>query len=115
MVTTGSQSSYSGTGGQLNCRYEPDGVKFEDYEAHGVAEYWLVDPDARFVEQYVRDDDGFRLVLKSGSGEVTSATSATIAGFSVPIRAVFDSSENLVTLRRLLAPEGNPAKNAPQR
>jgi Uma2 family endonuclease len=81
------------------------GVKFEDFQAHGVAEYWIVDPDAEFVEQYVRRDDGFQLVLKSGSGEITSSA---IAGFSIPIRAIFDPAENLVALRRLLAPENNP-------
>jgi Uma2 family endonuclease len=26
------------------------GVKFEVYQKHGVGEYWLVDPEAKFVE-----------------------------------------------------------------
>jgi Uma2 family endonuclease len=29
------------------------GIKFLDYAAHGVAEYWLVDPQAKIIEQYV--------------------------------------------------------------
>ena len=29
------------------------GIKFEDYAAHGVSEYWIVDPDAETIEQYL--------------------------------------------------------------
>ena len=75
------------------------GVKFEDFEAHGVAEYWIVDADAEIVEQYVRRGDRFHLALKSGSGEIASPT---VAGFRIPIRAIFDPAENLATLRRFM-------------
>ncbi|MCU0871687.1 MAG: Uma2 family endonuclease [Pirellulaceae bacterium] len=75
------------------------GVKFEDFEAHGVAEYWIVDADAEIVEQYLRRGDRFHLVLKSGSGEIASPT---VAGFRIPIRAIFDPAENLATLRRYM-------------
>ena len=75
------------------------GVKFEDFELHGVAEYWIVDADAEIVEQYVRSGNRFRLAVKSGSGEITSPT---VAGFRIPIRAIFDPAENLAALRRLM-------------
>jgi Uma2 family endonuclease len=29
------------------------GIKFEDYAAHGVREYWLVDPEGETLEQYL--------------------------------------------------------------
>jgi Uma2 family endonuclease len=29
------------------------GIKKEDYASHGALEYWLVDPEQRFVEQYL--------------------------------------------------------------
>jgi Uma2 family endonuclease len=75
------------------------GVKFEDFEAHGVGEYWIVDAVAEIVEQYVIENGSFRLLLKSGSGEIVSRL---ISGFRIPIRAIFDSAENLSTLKRLL-------------
>jgi Uma2 family endonuclease len=75
------------------------GVKFEDYEAHGVREYWIVDAEAESVEQYVLEEGAFQLLLKSGSGEIASRV---IPGFQIPIRAIFDSATNLETLRRLL-------------
>ncbi len=35
------------------------GVKFEMYEQHGVREYWMVDPDANYVEIYRLEGDKF--------------------------------------------------------
>lgn len=76
------------------------GVKFRDYEAHGVAEYWLVDAEAETLEQHVLRDGAYSLELKSGNGTVRSRV---VAGFEIPIRALFDPAENLAALRALLA------------
>jgi Uma2 family endonuclease len=35
------------------------GTKFELYEKHGVREYWLVEPEAQFVEVYVLREGRF--------------------------------------------------------
>lgn len=76
------------------------GVKFRDYEAHGVREYWLVDPDAETLEQYLLRDGAYSLEVKSGNGRVRSRA---VTGFEVPIRALFDPTENLAALRALLS------------
>lgn len=75
------------------------GVKLKDYAAHGVAEYWLIDPDAEMVEQYVAHGSTYELQLKSGSGDVASTV---IEGFRIPIRALLDEQENLRVLRSVL-------------
>ncbi|MBC8112778.1 MAG: Uma2 family endonuclease [Candidatus Saccharimonas sp.] len=75
------------------------GVKFDDYEAHGVGEYWIVDAEAETVEQYAIEGDRFQLLLKSGSGEIASRV---VSNFRIPIRAMFDDRENIEALRRLL-------------
>lgn len=77
------------------------GVKFEDYEAHGVQEYWLIDltEGREAVEQYVLEEASFQLRLKSGSGEVASQI---IPNFRIPIRAIFDTKENLAALKTML-------------
>ena len=75
------------------------GVKFEDYAAHGVTEYWIVDPEAETVEQYVLDGERYALRMKSGSGELASVA---VAGFEIPVRTFFDDAENLRMLRQLL-------------
>ncbi|MEA3209577.1 MAG: hypothetical protein QOE70_2634 [Chthoniobacter sp.] len=76
------------------------GVKFRDFEAHGVGEYWLVDPERELLEQYLPRAGAYELALKSGSGEVASAV---VPGFRIPIRALFDDAENLRVLRAILA------------
>ena len=77
------------------------GQKFEDYEAHGVVEYWIVDPLLGILEQYVARDGKYRLLQKSGSGEIRSAV---VAGFVIPVRALFDANVKLLTARELLGP-----------
>ena len=76
------------------------GVKFQDYEAHGVREYWIIDAEEEWVEQYVEKEGRFELRLKSGSGEIASTV---IEGFCVPVKALFDSKESLRVMQTLLA------------
>lgn len=76
------------------------GIKFEDYAAHGVAEYWLVDPEIETVEQYVLQDDHYELLLKVKSGNLTSEI---IGGFKIPVEAIFDSKVKNQVLAQLLA------------
>lgn len=77
------------------------GVKFQDYDAHEVGEYWMVDPEHETVKQYVREtpDSRFVLALKSGSGEIASRV---IAGLRIPIHAIFAQAENMATMKRLV-------------
>lgn len=77
------------------------GVKFEDYEAHGVREYWIIDPTEgrETIEQYVLEGGAFQLRLKSGSGEIASQV---IPNFRIPIRTIFDTKENLAALKAML-------------
>ncbi len=75
------------------------GVKFEDYAAHGVAEYWLIDPDAQTVEQYALDGGRYALRIKAASGEIESGA---VEGFAIPVRALFDNTASLDTLRRIV-------------
>ena len=74
-------------------------IKFGDYAAHGVKEYWIVDPDKEVLEQYLLSGTVFELAQKSTSGTVKSPV---VEGFEVPVRAIFDNGENLRTLQSLL-------------
>jgi Uma2 family endonuclease len=71
------------------------GIKFTDYAAHGVLEYWLIDPESESVEQYVIKNDAYKLQVKSGTGLVTSVA---IPGFEIPVRSIFEQKQNLSVL-----------------
>jgi Uma2 family endonuclease len=79
------------------------GIKFEDYAAHGVREYWLVDPEDQTVEQYVLpsfDANAYHLLTKLREGSIHSEV---VGGFTIPLLAIFDPAENLAILQKLLA------------
>jgi Uma2 family endonuclease len=45
------------------------GYKFDLYQRHGTREYWLVDPEAQYVEVHVRVDDRFQRLNVYGPDE----------------------------------------------
>ena len=75
-------------------------VKFDDYEGHGVGEYWILDAEKRVAEQYVLRGSAYDLMLKSSTGELRSEV---IKGLVLPVKAFFSAEENLAALRVLLA------------
>lgn len=76
------------------------GVKFRDYAAHGVGEYWIVDPDAETVEKHVLKSGRYGKTRPQKSGVIRSEV---VTGFRVPVRAIFNSRTNFSILRRWLA------------
>lgn len=75
------------------------GVKFEDFAANGVGEYWIVDPHEEVVEQYLLGPEGYDLKLKSNLGFIESAV---ITGFECEIPAFFDEKSNLAALQEIV-------------
>lgn len=76
------------------------GIKFTDYAAHGVSEYWIVDPENETLEQYILDDGEYELIMKSKDGMVKSHA---VNGFKIPVRAIFSEAENLKALQGILS------------
>lgn len=77
------------------------GVKFDDYAAHGVGEYWIVDAEAETIEQFLLKDGHYpRTTRRLKTGNISSKV---IAGFTMSVRAAFDAEANLAALRQLLA------------
>jgi hypothetical protein len=72
----------------------------DDYAAHGVREYWIVDPKAEFIEQYVLAGRKYKLAGKRAGG---SFACKAITGFVMPVRAAFDDDVNREARRKFLA------------
>ena len=75
------------------------GIKFQDYAAHGVGEYWIIDSERRTVEQYTLVNGQYELVEKKNSGMIASTM---VAGFTLPVEAIFDEQRNLEVLTGIL-------------
>lgn len=74
------------------------GVKFNDYAAHGVREYWIIDPEPEIIEQYLLNADGaYELEAKVHEGIIESRA---IPGFRIPSMAAFREADNLVALKQ---------------
>ena len=77
-------------------------VKFEDYAAHNVAEYWIIDPTRQTVEVFTLDADTEAYALLGLFRVGQTVSSQQLAGFTIPVKAVFDAGANVAALRTLL-------------
>lgn len=74
-------------------------TKFQDYAAHGVQEYWIIDAEKEIVEQYFLQNESYELLLKAKDGKIESVV---LPEFKIPIQANFDEQINLKTLANLI-------------
>lgn len=74
-------------------------TKFQDYAAHGIREYWIIDAEHETIEQYFLQNEDYELLLKAKDGTIESVV---LPEFKIQIRAVFDEQVNLETLKRLI-------------
>jgi len=86
------------------------GVKWQDYAAHGVPEYWIVDADQRTIEQYLLANGAgeYHLAAKHRHGDITPFSFPDLA---IPIAALFEEAANLAFLRSIL--EAGPSLPRP--
>jgi Uma2 family endonuclease len=63
------------------------GIKFVDYAAHGVLEYWMIDPAKKTVEKYLLQQGEYYLEVKlAAEGRLQSSM---VEGFLVDVSALF--------------------------
>ncbi len=74
-------------------------TKFQDYAAHGIREYWIIDAEHEIIEQYFLQDEEYELLLKAKDGTIESIV---LPDFKIKIRAVFDEKMNLEELKRII-------------
>ncbi len=74
-------------------------TKYQDYAAHGIREYWIIDAEHEIVEQYFLQNEEYELLLKAKDGTIQSIV---LPDFKIQIRALFDEKLNLEELKRLI-------------
>jgi len=78
-------------------------IKKADYAAHGIQEYWIIDPERQFIEQYLLlqpTDTEYFEPYKYFIGEEIS--SKAINGFNIPVVAIFDAKANVEALQKII-------------
>jgi Uma2 family endonuclease len=76
-------------------------TKYVDYEAHGVHEYWIVDPKKKQVEQFILINGQYYLRFKGSDGDIKSEA---VEGFIIDVEAVVDSEMMNQELVKMLIP-----------
>jgi Uma2 family endonuclease len=79
------------------------GVKFEDYAAHGVTEYWIIDPEAQTVECYDLRDASYSLREKVSAESGATLRCRAIEGLAFPAAALFDDDANRTAVEAIRA------------
>ncbi|MBO0951868.1 Uma2 family endonuclease [Fibrella forsythiae] len=77
-------------------------VKFEDYAAHGVTEYWIIDPTRQTIEPFGIDADTQEYAALGTFRIGQSVSSAVLPKFTIPVKALFDTEAKVSALRSLL-------------
>ncbi|RYF69329.1 MAG: Uma2 family endonuclease [Cytophagaceae bacterium] len=78
-------------------------VKFEDYAAHGIAEYWIIDPTRQTIETFGIDADTEEYAALGTFKIGQSVSSIVLPAFTIPVKALFDNTANVAPLRALLS------------
>jgi Uma2 family endonuclease len=82
------------------------GIKLTDYAAHGVREYWIIDPEQQFIEQYLKDGENTEFMPLQKFELGTTITSVVITDFEIPVKALFDEAACAKTLKELVSEQG---------
>lgn len=84
-------------------QHKDKGIKFKDYAAHDIGEYWMINYQKECVLQYVLLMENPKEYTLIKEWEVNEAIESTvIKGFKIPVKAIFDEMENLKTLQKIL-------------
>lgn len=79
------------------------GIKFKDYAAHGVGEYWIVDPLKETVEKYILDIETMEYDEPVFIHPKQVIDSNVVDGFVIPVRAIFDQNTNMEVLSGMMS------------
>jgi Uma2 family endonuclease len=74
-------------------------IKFDDYASNGITEYWIIDAEAEIVEQYVLTEGRYKPLGRLRGGLISCKA---VIGFEIPVRAIFDTTENRAALRKII-------------
>ena len=78
------------------------GIKKQDYAAHGVREYWILDADRQQVAQHFLLEGDMAYMEPYQYIIDDDIESRVIKGFRIPVRAIFEEEANVAALQVLV-------------
>jgi Uma2 family endonuclease len=78
------------------------GIKRQDYAAHGIKEYWIIDPTRRNIDQYILIGDETEYLPAKTFTYFEDIKSYVIEGFEIPVAAIFDDKIKKEAIQNLL-------------
>lgn len=78
------------------------GIKKQDYAAHGVREYWIIDADRQQVAQHFLLEGDMAYMEPYQYIIDDDIESRVIKGFRIPVRAIFEEEANVAALQVLV-------------
>lgn len=75
------------------------GIKFRDYEAHQVSEYWLVDVENLTIEQFVIKNGQYELIKKTDEGFIHCSV---LKGLDLPVEAIFNEQKQFEFIQKII-------------
>lgn len=75
------------------------GIKFRDYEAHQVSEYWLVDVENQTVEQFVIKNGQYELIKKTDERFIHCSV---LKGLDLPVEAIFNEQKQFEFIQQII-------------
>ena len=79
------------------------GVKYKDYAAHGIEEYWIINTKKQIIEQYIlahKNDKEYSLLSKLKKNETLE--SQAVKRFKIPVETVFSEEKSVAILSKLM-------------
>lgn len=75
------------------------GIKFRDFEAHKVPEYWIIDVEKKIIEQYVIKNGQYELIKKTDEGFIHCSV---LKGLDVPVEAIFNEQQQFEFIQKII-------------
>jgi len=76
------------------------GKKFVEYALNGVKEYWMVNADEKYVEQYLLIGQEYLLKGKYDMGEAVECI--VLKGLLIDVASIFDEKESQIAMQKIL-------------
>lgn len=77
-------------------------IKHQDYAAHGIKEYWIIDPNRQSIDQFILIGNDTEYMPAKTHLISQDIKSFVIEGFNIPVVAIFDEQANKAALQHLI-------------